>query len=108
MGPRERVLAALAGRIPDRVPRFEIWIDALERELGFGDPIDAYAGLGQYAIMMPISTRIGEHDGVDEFGRIWSGGFYRAGRSWPPAASLGAWISRGRRQNRACRSAGTR
>jgi uroporphyrinogen decarboxylase len=77
--PRERVLAALAGRIPDRVPRFEVWIDALWRELGFEDPVDAYAGLGQDAIMMPTSTQIGGRDGVDELGRIWSGGIYRNG-----------------------------
>lgn len=79
MTPRERVLATLAGRIPDRVPRFEVWIDALWRELGFIDPVDAYPGLGQDAIMMPSSAQIGGRDGVDEFGRIWSGGTYRDG-----------------------------
>ena len=82
MTSRERVQAVLAGRIPDRVPRFEVWIDALWRELGYQDPADAYAGLGQDAILMPTATELGVlggRDGVDEFGRIWSGGFYSAG-----------------------------
>jgi uroporphyrinogen decarboxylase len=105
MKSKERVLATLAGRIPDRVPRFEVWIDALWRELGFADPVDAYAGLGQDAVMMPTSTQIGEHDGVDEFGRIWSGGFYRAGavdtdkdlsRFSPPLGRAAAFFDPGR------------
>jgi len=33
MKPRERVVAALRHQVPDRVPRFEIWIDALLEEL---------------------------------------------------------------------------
>ena len=79
MTPKERVLATLAGRIPDRVPRFEVWIDALWRELDFEDPVDAYPGLGQDAIMVPSSAQIGGRDGIDEFGRIWSAGAYRDG-----------------------------
>ncbi len=38
MNPRERVFAALEHRTPDRVPRFEIWIDILHGALGQEDP----------------------------------------------------------------------
>ena len=29
MRPRERVMATMTHELPDRVPRFEIWIDGL-------------------------------------------------------------------------------
>ncbi len=38
MNPRERVFTALQHQEPDRVPRFEIWIDALRDELGVHFP----------------------------------------------------------------------
>lgn len=37
MKPRDRIVAALSHEIPDRIPRFEIWIDALVEELGQED-----------------------------------------------------------------------
>jgi len=37
MKPRERVFSALEHVWPDRVPRFEVWIDAFVDELGDGD-----------------------------------------------------------------------
>lgn len=79
MKPRERVLAALRHEIPDRVPRFEVWIDALWDELGQKDPAEAYVNLGQDCIMMPAEARPGSNawkDGVDEWGRVWSDGVY--------------------------------
>lgn len=79
MTPRERVFAALQHRIPDRVPRFEIWIDALLDELGQADPVSAYANLGQDCIMLPThtpSTSNAWRNGVDEFGRVWRSGTF--------------------------------
>jgi len=82
MKPRERVLAALQHREPDRVPRFEIWIDALLDELGQTDPASAYANLGQDCVMMPSHTPPGSNawkEGVDEWGRVWRKGIFVAG-----------------------------
>ncbi|GAB4435391.1 MAG: hypothetical protein Kow0031_17150 [Anaerolineae bacterium] len=82
MTPRERVTAALQRRRPDRVPRFEIWIDALFDELGQGDPVDAYAHLGQDCIMMPTLNPPESNawrDGVDEWGRVWRNGMFTHG-----------------------------
>jgi uroporphyrinogen decarboxylase len=82
MKPRERVLAALQHREADRVPRFEIWIDALLDELGQDDPSDAYANLGQDGVLMPSQSPPGSNawrDGVDEWGRVWKKGMYVAG-----------------------------
>ena len=82
MKPRERVLAALRHREADRVPRFEIWIDALLDELGQDDPDDAYANLGQDGVLMPSQSPPGSNawrDGVDEWGRVWKNGMYVAG-----------------------------
>jgi uroporphyrinogen decarboxylase len=79
MQPRERVFAALQHQIPDRVPRFEIWIDGLLHELGQDDPVDAYVNLGQDCVMMPSRFPPGSNawrDGVDEWGRVWQGGTY--------------------------------
>jgi uroporphyrinogen decarboxylase len=101
MIPRERVLTALRRGIPDRVPRFEIWIDALLDELGQKDPAEAYVNLGQDGIMMPTASRPGSNawkDGVDEWGRVWSRGVYVDGvvdtvddlrRFRPPAREAG-------------------
>jgi len=80
--PRERVFAALQHQEPDRVPRFEIWIDGLLDELGQDDPAAAYVNLGQDCVMMPSQGLPGSkawQDGVDEWGRIWKNGVYVAG-----------------------------
>lgn len=82
MKPRERVHAALRHQPVDRVPRFEIWIDALLEELGFPDTAAAHAGLGQDSIMMPSERPPGSAawgTGVDEWGRIWRDGMYVGG-----------------------------
>ena len=74
MNSRERVLAVLSGRTPDRIPRFEVWIDALYQELGLSDPYSAYAELGQDAVLLPSQTPAGSNawrSGVDEWGRVW-------------------------------------
>jgi len=79
MKPRERVFAALQHEEPDRVPRFEIWIDALLDELGQDTLQSAYVNLGQDCIMIPSQTPAGSNawrDGVDEWGRIWKNGMY--------------------------------
>jgi len=79
MKPRERVLAALEHQQPDRVPRFEIWIDALLEELGQADPVSAYVNLGQDGIMMPTQSPPESNawrNGVDEWGRLWKNGMY--------------------------------
>ena len=82
MTPRERVFVALQQREPDRVPRFEIWIDGLLQELGQSDVQSAHVNLGQDCIMMPGETPPGSNawrDGVDEWGRVWTGGMYTNG-----------------------------
>jgi len=79
MKPRERVFAALRHQEPDRVPRFEIWIDALLDELGESDIHSAHVNLGQDCIMIPNQRPAGSNaweDGVDEWGRIWKNGVY--------------------------------
>lgn len=79
MTPRERILAALHHQPVDRVPRFEIWIDALLDELGQSDPAAAYANLGQDAIMLPSCQPPGSRawrDGIDAWGRRWRNGVY--------------------------------
>jgi uroporphyrinogen decarboxylase len=66
----------------DRVPRFEIWIDALLDGLGQTDPYSAYANLGQDCIMLPSHSPEGSNawrDGVDEWGRVWQDGMYITG-----------------------------
>jgi uroporphyrinogen decarboxylase len=83
MNSRERVLAALRHEQPDRVPRFEIWIDAFLDELGGGDAVRAYVDQGQDGIMLPSINPPDSNawrDGVDEFGRVWQNGFYVSGR----------------------------
>ena len=61
MNSRERVFAVLSGQTPDRVPRFEVWIDALYRELGVSDPYSAYAELGQDAVLLPSQPPAGSN-----------------------------------------------
>lgn len=82
MNPRERVLAALTHQMPDRVPLFEIWIDALSDELGQGDATAAYAETGQDCVMLPSHTPAGSNawrTGADEWGRVWQDGVYVSG-----------------------------
>lgn len=79
MKPRERVLSALQHEEPDRVPRFEIWIDALLTELGQHDQAGAYVNLGQDCIMIPGQMPPESNawkDGTDEWGRIWKNAMY--------------------------------
>ena len=79
MTPRERIFAVLQHQIPDRVPRFEIWIDALLEELEQDDPVSAYANLEQDCMMLPTHTPATSNawrDGVDEFGRLWRNGTF--------------------------------
>ena len=88
MNARERVHAVLAGKTPDRVPRFEVWIDGLFAELGVTDPYRAYAELGQDAILMPSQTPPTSNawkTGVDELGRVWQQGMYVSGAIQTPA-----------------------
>lgn len=82
MNPRERVLAALAHCTTDRVPLFEIWIDALVEELGQGDATAAYVASGQDCVMLPSRTPAQSNAwriGVDEWGRVWQDGVYMTG-----------------------------
>ena len=79
MKPRERVMATLEHQEPDRVPRFEIWIDALWDELGPMGVTSAYASLGQDCVMMPTRRPRGSNawqTGLDEWGRVWRDGIY--------------------------------
>jgi uroporphyrinogen decarboxylase len=79
MNSRELVQAVLQRKTPDRVPRFEVWIDGMFNELGVSDPYSAYAELGQDAVLMPSQTPRESNawkDGVDEFGRVWKKGMY--------------------------------
>lgn len=82
MTPRERIFAALRHEQPDRVPRFEIWIDGLLDELGQSDPARAYVNLGQDCVMMPASNPPESNawrNGVDEWGRDWRNGTFVGG-----------------------------
>jgi len=80
MKPRERVFTALEHQEPDRVPRFEIWIDdCMVDELGQNDLQSAHVNLGLDCIMIPNQAPAESNawrDGVDEWGRIWKNGFY--------------------------------
>ena len=83
MRPRDRLFAALRHQPTDRIPRCEIWIDAFLDELGGGDPQAVYVQQGQDGIMLPSVNppdSAAWRDGVDEFGRVWQGGFYVNGR----------------------------
>lgn len=88
MNSRERVWAALHHDQPDRVPRFEIWIDAFLDELGGGDPVRVYVDQGQDCMMLPSINPPESNawrNGVDEFGRVWQNGFYVDGLIDTPA-----------------------
>ena len=83
MNPRERVFAALNHQKPDRVPRFEIWIDAFLDDLGGGDAQAAYVQQGQDCVMLPAINPPQSNawrKGTDEWGRVWQDGMYVAGR----------------------------
>jgi uroporphyrinogen decarboxylase len=80
--PKEHVFAALQHQQSDRIPRFEIWIDALLDELGQKDAAGAYVNLGQDAVMMPSQMPPNSNawqTGIDEWGRIWKNGMYTTG-----------------------------
>ena len=83
MKPRERVFTALEHQEPDRVPRFEIWIDDdMVDALGQNDLQSAHVNLGLDCVMIPSQYPAGSNawrDGVDEWGRIWKNGFYADG-----------------------------
>jgi uroporphyrinogen decarboxylase len=82
MKPCERVMAALNHERPDRVPRFEIWIDGLLQELSQPDIPAAHVNLGQDCVMMPTRRPPGScawATGVDEWGRVWKDGMYAGG-----------------------------
>jgi len=79
MKPKERVLAAFNHQVPDRVPRFEIWIDALLDELGQADVQSAHVNFGQDSVMMQTIIPVDSNawrNGVDEWGRVWKDGMY--------------------------------
>ncbi len=79
MNPRDRVNAVLGHQVPDRVPRFEIWIDALFDQYAGGDPAGLYPHLGQDSVMMPTRNppeSCAWRTGVDEWGRVWRDGVY--------------------------------
>jgi uroporphyrinogen decarboxylase len=83
MNSRDRVLAALNHQKPDRVPRFEIWLDAFLDDLGDGDAQAAYVRQGQDCVMLPSINppeSSAWRTGTDEFGRVWQDGMYVAGR----------------------------
>ncbi len=82
MTPRERVWAALRHQQPDRVPRFEIWIDAFADALGDGDPTHAYVQQGQDGVLLPSLNPPESHawrTGTDAWGRVWRDGMYITG-----------------------------
>lgn len=82
MKPYQRVRAVLQGNVPDRTPRFEVWIDALHTELNISDPAGVHPELGQDVLLMPSVKPQGSNawgDGADEFGRIWKHGVYAGG-----------------------------
>lgn len=82
MKPRERIFAVLERQEPDRVPRFEIWIDGMAEKLGQLDPVSAYVNMGQDCIMMPTVNPVASNawgDGIDEWGRVWGNGMYTDG-----------------------------
>ena len=88
MNSRERVHAVLQGKTPDRVPKFEVWIDGLFKELGVTDPYRAYPELGLDAVLMPSQTPNESNawkSGIDEFGRLWKEGMYVSGVIETPA-----------------------
>ena len=76
---RDFSAALLEHQEPDRVPRFEIWIDGVLDELGQDDPAAAYVNLGQDCLMMPTRVPAESNawrNGVDEWGRVWQDGTF--------------------------------
>ena len=74
--------AVLHGERADRVPRLEVWIDALLEELGQPDTAAAHANLGQDGVMLPgrsAALSAAGGNGVDVFGRVWKNGKYAGG-----------------------------
>jgi hypothetical protein len=65
------------------VPRFEIWIDDdMVDDLGQNDLQSAHVNLGLDCVMIPSHYPPESNawrDGVDEWGRIWTNGFYTDG-----------------------------
>lgn len=86
MLPRERVMAALRRETPDRVPRFEVWIDAFVDAFvdafGLPDTAAAHVAFGQDSVLLPSRPLPGSRawqSGIDEFGRVWRDGQYADG-----------------------------
>ena len=82
MNSRERIFAVLNHQLPDRVPRFEVWIDAMFEELGIADSLSAHAELGQDAVLLPWQSPPESNawkTGLDEWGRVWQDGTYQTG-----------------------------
>jgi len=80
MKPRERVLAALELKQPDRVPLFEIWVENdIVAALGYGDIQSTYVNLGLDCVYIPYKDPFGGADGPDEWGRVWKRGQYMDG-----------------------------
>ena len=91
MRPRERVWTVLRRQVPDRVPRFEIWIDGLLSELGQPDPVAIYPHLGQDCLLLPggrLPGSLAWRTGVDEWGCRWLNGSYLGGvvKDWDDLA----------------------
>lgn len=80
---RERVLAALEHRIPDRVPRFELWIAReIAGALAHEDLPSAYVSPGLDCIPVPYQIPQGSNtwaDGVDGWGQVWKDCMYVGG-----------------------------
>ncbi len=82
MKPKERVQAVLNGSTPDRIPRFEVWIDGLFEELGVSEPFYAHPETGQDVLLLPSTkpqNSAAWDNGTDEFGRVWKNGIYAGG-----------------------------
>lgn len=77
MTSRERVIASLELKQPDRVPLFEIWIENdMVEALGYKDLQSAYSNLGLDCMYIPYKDPFGGADGPDEWGRVWERGQY--------------------------------
>jgi uroporphyrinogen decarboxylase len=83
MKPRERVLKTLQHQEPDKVPRFEVWInDDMVSEFGYGNLQSTHVELGLDCIMIPTQTPSRSNywrNGLDEWGQHWRNGIYAGG-----------------------------
>lgn len=83
MTSKERILKILEGKIPDRIPLFEIWIDENMVSIFRGEDLqNTYVKLGLDCIMLPYHIPQGCNswkDGVDEWGIKWHKGHYKDG-----------------------------